>query len=80
MTPIYEAEVEDWVIDLLQEQGYSPLSAEEQEAGRDGFSGLLLRRRVQRNGGPLPEFRHQHICHAAVRAVGIRVVFRARLV
>ena len=46
MTPIYEAEVEDWVIDLLQEQGYSPLSAEEQEAGRDGFSDLLLRRRT----------------------------------
>ena len=47
MTPIYEAEVEDWVIRLLQEQGYSPLSAEEQEAERDGFSDVLLRSRLE---------------------------------
>ena len=47
MTPIYEAEVEDWVISLLQEQGYSSLSAEEQEAERSRFSDVLLRRRVQ---------------------------------
>lgn len=47
MTPIYEADVEDWVIRLLQEQGYSPLSAEEQEAERDGFSDVLLRRRLE---------------------------------
>ena len=47
MTPIYEAEVEDWVVRLLQKQGYSPLSAEEQEAERDGFSDVLLRRRLE---------------------------------
>ena len=47
MTPIYEADVEDWVIRLLQEQGYSPLSAEEQEAERDGFSDVLLRGRLE---------------------------------
>ena len=47
MTPIYEAEVEDWVINLLQEQGYSPLSAEEQETERDRFSDVLLRRRLE---------------------------------
>ena len=47
MTPIYEADVEDWVIRLLQEQGYSPLSAEEQEAERDGFSDVLLRSRLE---------------------------------
>lgn len=47
MTPISEAKLEDWVIRLLQEQGYSPLSAEEQEAGRDGFSDVLLRSRLE---------------------------------
>lgn len=47
MTPIYEADVEDWVISLLREQGYSPLSAEEQEAERDGFSDVLLRSRLE---------------------------------
>ena len=46
MTPIYEAEVERWVISLLQEQGYSRLSPEEQETGRSGGSDALLRRRV----------------------------------
>ena len=44
MTPIYEADVESWVMSLLQEQA-TPLSPEEQEAGRDGFSDVLLRRR-----------------------------------
>ena len=46
MTPIYEEEVEDWTISLLQEQGYSRLSSKEQETGRSGFSDALLRRRV----------------------------------
>ena len=36
MTPTSEADVEDWVISLLQEQGYSFLSPEEQETGRPG--------------------------------------------
>ena len=80
MTPIYEADVESWVMSLLQEQA-TPLSPEEHEAGRDGFSNVLLRRRrsaLQRRA--LPEFRPRHIRRTAVRAVGIRVVFRARLV
>ena len=47
MTPIYEADVEDWVIRLLQEQGYSPLSADGQEAERNGFSDVLLRPRLE---------------------------------
>ena len=47
MTPIYEADVEAWVIRLLQEQGYSPLSAEEQEDERGGFSDVLLRGRLE---------------------------------
>ena len=64
MTPIYEADVEDWVISLLQEQGYSPLSVEEQEAERDGFSDVLLRRRLEAAIGRLnpelpPEVRTQ---------------------
>ena len=32
------------------------------------------------NGDPLPEFWHRHICRTTVLAVGMRVVFRARLV
>ena len=47
MTPMSEAELEKRVIELLQGQGYSPLSAEEQEAERDGFSDVLLRRRLE---------------------------------
>lgn len=46
MIPISEADVEDWVISLLQERSYSFLSPEEQETGRPGFSDVLLRRRV----------------------------------
>ena len=55
MTPIYEADVESWVMSLLQEQA-TPLSPEEQEAGRDGFSDVLLRRRLRarRPGGCKP--------------------------
>ena len=45
MTPVYKAEVEHWVINLLQEQ-VAPLSPEEREAERDGFSDVLLCRRV----------------------------------
>lgn len=46
MTPISESAVDSWVTSLLQEQDYSSLSSKEQEAGRGGFSDVLLRRRV----------------------------------
>ena len=46
MTPIYEAEIESWAINLLQKQGYSLLSPEEQEDERSGLSDVLLRSRV----------------------------------
>ena len=73
MTPIYEADVESWVMSLLQEQA-TPLSPEEQEAGRDGFSNVLLRRRhrARRLGGRRRRRRPKRMIDLAEMALGRR--------
>ena len=47
MLSLYESEVEEWVIELLQEQGYSYLSPEEQEHARGGFSEVVFREHLK---------------------------------
>ena len=48
MSNIYESDVEKFVIELLQEQGYRYLSAEEQAQERGTFSDVVLRDRLKR--------------------------------
>ena len=47
MLSLYESEVEKWVIELLQEQGYTYLSPEEQKRGRGDFSEVVFRGRLK---------------------------------
>ena len=47
MLSLYESEVEEWVIELLQEQGYTYLSPEEQERTRGDFSEVVCRERLR---------------------------------
>ena len=47
MSNIYESDVEKFVIELLQEQGYRYLSAEEQAQERGTFSDVVLRDRLK---------------------------------
>ncbi len=42
MTPIYESDIEHFVIDLLEEQGVEYLSPEQQEAERENLSEVVL--------------------------------------
>ncbi len=46
-TTIYESDVENFVIELLQNQGYSYLSPEEQERERVSLSDVVLRARLE---------------------------------
>ncbi|MCW9054637.1 MAG: type I restriction endonuclease subunit R [Candidatus Pacebacteria bacterium] len=46
MTKIYESDIELWVIELLEKQGYVYLSPEEQEAERPDMREVVLRTRL----------------------------------
>ncbi len=46
MTKIYESDIELWVIELLEKQGYTYLSPEEQEAERPDMREVVLRGRL----------------------------------
>ena len=47
MTTLYESDVEQLVIELLKEQGYSYLSPEDQETERQNLSEVVLRGRLK---------------------------------
>ncbi len=47
MLSLYESEVEEWVVELLQEQGYTYLSPEEQKRERGDFSEVVFRERLR---------------------------------
>ena len=47
MSPLYESDLEKWVIALLQKQGYTYLSQEEQAAERQGYSNVVFRDRLK---------------------------------
>jgi len=47
MTKIYESDIEKLVIELLEIQGYSYLSPEDQEAERENLSDVALRGRLK---------------------------------
>jgi type I site-specific restriction-modification system R (restriction) subunit len=64
MTKIFESTIEEWVIELLQQQGFEYLAPEEQEAERVDLSEVVLRERLRRaieaiNPGVSPEAREQ---------------------
>ena len=46
MSPLYESDVENFAIALLQKQGYAYLSPEEQETERQNLSDVVLRGRL----------------------------------
>ena len=47
MTKIYESDIENFAIELLQKQGYTYSSPEEQEAERENLSEVVLRGRLK---------------------------------
>lgn len=47
MTKIYESDIELWVIELLEKQGYAYLSPEEQETERPDMREVVLRGRLE---------------------------------
>ena len=47
MTKIYESHIEHFAIELLQKQGYTYFSPEEQEAERENLSEVVLRGRLK---------------------------------
>ena len=47
MPTLYESDIEELVIELLQNQGYTYLSPEAQEQERDGFSDVVLQGRLK---------------------------------
>jgi type I restriction enzyme R subunit len=47
MTPIFESEIEQFVIELLQSQGFEYLSPEQQEAERANLSEVVLLKRLK---------------------------------
>ena len=47
MTKIYESDIENFAIELLQKQGYSYLSPEEQESERENLFEVVLRGRLK---------------------------------
>lgn len=48
MSQIYESDIEEMVIDLLKEQGYTYLSREQQELERTSFSEVILKTRLKK--------------------------------
>lgn len=49
MTKMYESDIEKWVIEMLEEQGYIFLSQEEQEAERPDLREVVLRGRLEKS-------------------------------
>ena len=47
MNEIYESDIEHFAIELLQKQGYTYFSPEDQEAERESLSGVVLRNRLK---------------------------------
>ncbi len=47
MTPIFESDVEEFVIELLQKQGFDYITPEQQEAERNGLSEVILLERLK---------------------------------
>jgi len=47
MTKIYESDIEKWVLELLEKQGYVYLSPDEQEMERPDLSEVVLRGRLE---------------------------------
>ena len=47
MTKIYESDIEKFAIELLQKQGYTYFSPEEQEPERESLSEVVLRGRLK---------------------------------
>jgi len=47
VTKIFESDIENFAIGLLQKQGYAYLSAEQQEARRQNLSEVVLRGRLK---------------------------------
>ncbi len=48
MTKLFESTIEEWVIELLERQGFEYLSIEDQEAERPDVSEVVLRERLRR--------------------------------
>ena len=73
MTSLNESKVENLCIELLQEQGYSYLSQEKQEAERELFSQVVLQSRlksaIKRLNPTIPPEIHQDKIREALQQV-----------
>ena len=48
MTKMYEDDIEKWVLEMLEKQGYSYLSPEDQEKEREDMREVVLRERLEK--------------------------------
>ena len=72
MTPLYESDIEEFCIELLQKQGYTYLSPEAQEAERGAFSEVIIKDRLKNAIDTLnPDLPHDAREHALKQVLNL---------
>ena len=69
MTKIYENDIELWVIELLEKQGYTYLSPDDQEVERPDLHDVILRGRLEQAVARL-RLEAEHVALLVVRQEG----------